>query len=118
MATVSDVHKAISQRAADIANRMLAQDDMLSNYFKGDVFMESAANSARRNSSELGIGVRYEQILDFPGRNVNESLEDRLTYVGQQALNQAVVEMGPEFVGLIVGEAKEGKDYFRHFKKE
>jgi hypothetical protein len=128
--TVDQVHLAILQDAAHEANRrweeMFGIDDIApTNIGPGQRF-NAAARAARGRAWARGEVFRADPIQSTKGGlclSVNESVtltmtpEDiqELHRVGRDAIQWSLVKNKDKFMGLIVGEAKQGRDYFARF---
>lgn len=92
---IKDVHAEISEEAASIANANVRELGILPFGVYG-IF-----DPARRK-----LGLVINEFIDDP------ELLDQLHEVGRDALRQALVERPDLTVGLIVGSAKNGHNYF------
>lgn len=119
MLSAGEVHKEISELAAEKANRLVEADPILSAHIVGlsNIFHSTADYSRYRNSVEAGISISYEQDRVDSFDNAAE-LHPRLQAIGRRATTAAVHDSAGSIVALIVGEAREGNDYFeKHFKE-
>jgi hypothetical protein len=96
---VEDVHYELSRRAADIANRNLAVDPRIPPQFI-NIFIP---DGHRR------IGLTFAEGMTL----LDDSTLGAVQEIGRRAVKQALAENPDLFVGVILGEARKGRNYFR-----
>lgn len=104
--TIDQIHKEISEAAAKIANedQRIGQVDPT---LEGSVFREASGRSTRGGLAiELMPGL--EMIL-------NEQQLETLHQIGKEAMHSAIMQNEDLFVGAILGELREGRNYFNRF---
>lgn len=108
--SVNEVHRIISAAAADIANQDPRKDPRFS-------FQAAAEQSEVTQEGTHGLTIEWD-----PGQyHLSYPLEERervsriMTEVGTDAIRQAIHVNQELFVGVIVGEARQGRDYFENF---
>jgi hypothetical protein len=102
--TVSEVHEHICDTAVEIANRMV-DDPEFPRKWRGTVFM----NGAPYNDGKLVLEITDE----FQG--APEKVKKRWRQIAVQAVQSAIVQHQELFAGLILGEAKQGRNYFHNW---
>lgn len=122
--SVDQVHDTILETAARIANRMYVelQDVGYINYAPGERFNveRRAARGGmvsgqvfrpdRGRSEKSGLCLSLDESI-VQGRTEEEIIE--LHEIGKAAIIEAITRWHPDlFAGLIVGEARQGRNYF------
>jgi hypothetical protein len=101
-ATVSEVHEFICDTAVEVANGKASQDTRLPKKWRGPVFM----NSSPYNQGALVLEIVEEYQLAPPqARKIYQE-------IAKQSVQEALVRHKKLFVGLILGSAKSGRNYF------
>lgn len=100
--SVAEIHYLISEDAAWIANQLIYEDRYIPKKWKGYVFMNASPYSQDGLTIEVAGGYQ-----GAPAR-----VKSRYQKHGKLAIQQAIVKNKNEFVGLILGEAKAGRNYF------
>ena len=101
------VHLAILKDAADIGNMRVA--DRASEFpqlVAGGAFVPAPLKS-RRGGLALGLRSGLEHL---PPDQIK-----KLHQIGVQAVRESLMKNQREFVGLILGEARRGRNYFQRF---
>lgn len=123
--TLETIHASILKDAADIANKEIAKVGLESppptyvapgTRFRPNRPRGWAAGQIYRpdqRASKLGglcltIDPKWTQ-------NAPPEVVARLHQIGKAAIHQAIVQQGPLFIGLILGEMRQGKNYFDRF---
>lgn len=108
--SVNEVHRIISAAAADLANQDARKDPRFS-------FVASAEQSEKVQEGYYGLSIEWD-----PGRiHLTFSQADRervqqvMEEVGRDAIHAAIHANQELFVGVILGEARQGRDYFELF---
>jgi hypothetical protein len=120
------VHLAILQDAADIANRRVREvfadlapkptfyrpgrfnpETRGKRPFYGDIFRADPAQSEKGGMC-LSMDPKLVETLD-------DDMLVELHRIGKGAIRDAISKNGSLFVGLMVGEAREGRNYFDRF---
>jgi hypothetical protein len=118
---VEYVQHIILLDAAAIANRLAAQEEDISQsgfeptedrtgFVSGELFRADPIQS-RKGGLTLSIDPF---IFDL----YSAKMKLRLREIGKQAIKEALVNNQEQFVGLILGEAREGRNYFDRFVVE
>lgn len=103
--SVEAAHKEILVRAAQIAN----EDPRLP--FQGSPFRE-----AEIKSNKGGLCLDYDEALVILSPEEDrEAIQEVMKRIGTDAILQALAEKKDLFVGLILGEARKGRNYFDRF---
>lgn len=128
--TVEEVHQTILETAASIANRALIEqnDPSRQSYLPGERFNVDARRERGGltsgqifradpvQSTRGGLCLSLDE-LTTKGKTKQEVLE--LHAIGIAAIHEAITRWHPDlFAGLILGEAKEGRNYFDRFNDE
>jgi hypothetical protein len=106
MEKVEDVHREILRDAAAIANQKLTTDVNFSTTLMGEVFRP---DPIRSNKGGLCLSLE-EQV-----RSLDPEQIQVLHQIGAQAIRQALLRNKEKFVGLILGDARQGRNYFDRF---
>lgn len=123
--TLKTIHASILRDAADIANKQIAEKGLeppppafvaAGTRFRPGRPRGWAAGQIYRpdqDASKLGglcltIDPRWTQ-------NAPPEVVAYLHAIGKAAIHQAIVQRGPLFVGLILGEMRRGHNYFDRF---
>lgn len=101
------VHLAILKDAAEYANVMAVQDQRLPEIVAGGPF-NAAPLRSRRGGLALGLSAGYERMAPEKLRILHE--------IGGHAIKKSILKNQREFVGLILGFAREGANYFDRFQ--
>ncbi len=108
--TIEGIHKVILRTAAGIANRDIVNHPELAEFQvggTGEVFFE-ATNRSTGGGLALGIEPGFLQ--------ADPKKVTKLRQVGLSAIKQAIRQHPDLFGSLILGEAKQGRNYFDRFK--
>lgn len=110
---VSDFHQTITHDAVEIAN---AHPD------RHPQFYFTPASTAAEKTIRGVDGIAMEWDREGGLRNFEESerqeITARMERIAQQAVQQSLQDNADLFVGVILGEARKGRNYFDHFVKE
>lgn len=101
------VQHMILFEAADIANRRFSLE--YPSLITGEVFRADPVRSERG-----GMCLSIDQML-ISTMTKDEIAE--LHHIGTQSVREALVTMQKQFIGLILGEARRGRNYFDDFIK-
>jgi hypothetical protein len=115
---VEYVQHMILLDAADIANRKAAQehgiekggfepDEAKTSFVNGELFRADPVQSRKG-----GLALSIDPVV-FD--SYNAKMKSRLREIGKEAIKEALVNNQEQFVGLILGEAREGRNYFDRF---
>lgn len=99
---VLDLHMQISTRAAEIANNELSKRGIIESVFRADP----------RRSQRGGLTLSVDEMK---WDSLSKRKQKEYRGIGKRAMHEAIVEFKDEFVGLIIGDAREGKNYFERF---
>lgn len=116
------VHLAILKDAADIANQRYAEEFDVANIG----WRRGRFDPKMRKALVSGILFRPDEVQSQKGglclsidEGVAQSLDpeerERVREIGKKAIKQALVKNQSAFVGLILGEARQGRNYFDRF---
>ncbi len=111
---VNEVHNEICVRAAEIAN---ADELKHKDFF----FHPLAVASSRTRPGIDGFMLEWDP---DHGTLQQYSLEDQqwiqyhMDSIGREAIQKAIQEKAHLLVGLILGEARQGRNYFDHFQTD
>lgn len=101
------VHLAILKDAAEIANVMAVEDDRLPEIVAGGPFNPAPLRS-RRGGLALALTPGTERMAPEKLAVLRE--------VGVAAVHRSLMKNQREFVGLVLGHAKHGVNYFDRFR--
>lgn len=115
---VEYVQHLILLEAADLANRKAAQeqgieksgfepDETRTQFVNGELFRADPVQS-RKGGLALSIDP-------FVFASFSRPMQARLREIGKESIKEALVNNQEQFVGLILGEAREGRSYFDRF---
>lgn len=117
LTTVAEAHETILLLAADIANRMLKERDDLPRAFRVDPnpFRPVPPREQKGTLSLMAdTGGDPNQLPAAERRQIQKITQE----IGTAAIKQAILDNRDLFVGLIVGSAKRGRNYFDYFEDE
>jgi hypothetical protein len=100
--TVAEVHEMIMDLAMEIANAAIANDDRIARKYRGPALM----NATGYNDGKLVLEIT-DEYQTAPDKVKSIYREHAL-----QAVQRAIVHSKEAFAGLILGEAKVGRNYF------
>lgn len=107
--SVDEIHEIICQSAAALASKRAEDDPRVQEAFpglSGQIFHE-----ATRRSHSGGLAIAFQEGLELgPPEGVA-----RLRQIAADAIRESLIRNQDLFVGLIVGQARHGTDYFRRF---
>lgn len=101
------VHLAILKDAADIANERAVADSRLPEVVSGQIFRPAPLRS-RRGGLALSLTAGFERLPPAKLRLLHE--------IGSQGVRESILKNKREFVGLILGHARQGVNYFDRYK--
>lgn len=104
--TVEEIHEHILDTAVEIANG-LTFDRRIPRKWQGPVFM----NGAPYNDGRLVLEI-VEEYQFAPG-----NIKAFYRQVALQAIQRAIIQHQTLFTGLILGEAKAGRNYFERWEQ-
>lgn len=102
--TVADAHRSICEAAAEIAN----QDPALAQLVAYPVNVWREASHGKGG----GLSISYDEAL-MHGRD--DEWKAEMAAIGRRAIRQALAQNANVLVGLILGEARHGRNYFHGF---
>lgn len=105
MATIEGIHRTISARAARLANRLAVERGLVE--AGASPFFESTHRVNGRS-----ISLAYDEVF-LVGRDA--AWVKAMNDVGVEAARAAVVTHSDLVGGLIVGTARQGRNYFKEF---
>lgn len=105
---IEEIHYIILADAADMANIEVGREPGFER-FSGQIFH---ADPAERPNGKGGLALVLD---DIATRSLNRRQIARLHEIGREAIRKAIVQNKEGFVGLIIGDAREGRDYFERF---
>ncbi len=100
--SVAEIHETICDTAVEIANTAIGQDMSLAKKWRGGALM----NGAPYNEGRLVLSI-VEEYQSAP-----EKVKYKYRLHGNQGLQRAILQHKDLFVGLILGEARQGRNYF------
>jgi hypothetical protein len=101
--SIREIHNEISDHAANVANAMMVQHPVVPNQFLG-VF------SGAKDGS---LSVVFDESM----LRLDQEVVDALHEIGMNAIKQALIDRPDLFVGAVLGEARNGLNYFdRHHR--
>jgi UDP-N-acetyl-D-mannosaminuronate dehydrogenase len=115
---VEEVHHIILIDAAEIANRMAAQEQGIEkagivptedrmSFVSGEIFRPDPGRSRKGG---LCLSIDPFVFDAYP-----EPMQTRLREIGREAMKEALVKNQFQLVGLMLGEARQGRNYFDRF---
>lgn len=109
-AAVNYVHNLIVGRAAEIANVDPDKHPQFN-------FHPLAVASEATQSGIDGLCLEWDRERGLQRFSPDEQIGivNQMHSVAQRAVRQAILENREQFVGLILGEARLGRNYFEHF---
>ena len=112
------VQHMILIEAAEVANRKAAQEQDIekggfvptedrTGFVSGEIFRPDPVQSRKG-----GLCLSIDPIVfdAYP-----KTMQARLREIGREAMKEALVNNQEQFVGLILGEARQGRNYFDRF---
>jgi hypothetical protein len=101
-AVIKDIHENICDTAVKIANNELANDTRVPKNFRGPAFRNGSPN----NDGRL--------VLELTDEYTSATERTKRVYrkVAHQSLIKAISQHRDLFAGMILGEAKAGRNYF------
>ena len=123
---VNEVHHHILFTAADIANRRFKELDFISPSSNQTNLFETIDKELAKRGTMLTDIYRADPIQSEKGglclsidpkvyETIPTELRDDVHRIGREAIKQALIENQKQFVGLILGEARQGRNYFDRF---
>jgi len=106
--SVAEVHQLLSRHAAEIAN----QDPRLSQLVDHPHGVWREASVKSEVVPGRGLCIEYDEAL-MEGRN--DAWKEAMAQIGRDAMQRALVANASVFVGLSIGEGREGRNYWRMF---
>lgn len=109
--SVNDFHQYITDQAVELANRDPEKDPNYS-------FTNASTASQKTQAGTDGLSMEWDKegaLYRLPAEQQQELVE-RMQRVGRRAVQQALQENWDLFVGVILGEARAGRDYFSRFR--
>lgn len=109
--TVSDFHQTISHDAVELANKHPDKHPQFN-------FTATPTNSDQTQKGVDGISMEW----DREGGLANFSPEERrqitetMERIANEAVRQSLIDNQDLFVGVILGEARQGRNYFDSFR--
>jgi hypothetical protein len=103
------VHLAILKDAAEAASTRAVADPRLPEIVSGQVYRPAPLRS-RRGGLALSLISGLERLPPAKIRILHE--------IGRQGVRESILKNRREFVGLILGHAREGVNYFDRYKYE
>ncbi len=115
--TIDETHRTILKTAADIANMaLIGQSYVPGQKVRGAKMSGRIFRADPIVSEKGGLCLSLDESVT-QGKSTEEILE--LHYIGREAVKEAITQWHPDlFAGLILGSAKQGKNYFDRFEKE
>ena len=105
--TVEEIHEFICDTAVELANGQIAADTRIPKKFKGSVFQ----NGAPYNEGRLTLDISEEFW------SATDRVKDIYREIAVRAIQSAILQHNNLFVGLILGEAKAGRNYFNSWEQ-
>lgn len=105
---VQEIHHIILGEAADIANREISIEPGFELY-QGEIFRPDPV------TRDDGLGGLALVLDDSVTKTLNPGQIRRLHEIGRDSVRQALLQNREGFVGLIVGHARKGENYFDRF---
>lgn len=97
---LDEAHEVILNKAAELANREV-KTQFAFHKIEGDLFKPHTYTKGK-------LSLQY----DLHESQYTEDEKNRLEQIAVNAVHQALLEEKKTFAGLIVGQAREGKNYF------
>jgi hypothetical protein len=111
LSTRADAHYALNLRAAAIAN-----SDTRLQEFEFSIFPQVQASATSNMFQPIlgdGLGLQFDEAwLENPLLRDKTEFIEQMREIAVDAVRQALVEEKDLFVGLILGEARKGRNYF------
>lgn len=108
--TVNEIHRIISDVAASIANQDVRKDPRFT-------FTGASYQSKQVEEGMEGLCIEWDPSqahLEFePGDR--DQVQQVMSEIGHDAIIAAVHANQELFVGVMLGEARQGRDYFKNF---
>lgn len=107
-ARVREVHRKINRDAADIANH----DERLAGLLPG--LEGSVFHEATELSNRGGLAISFMEGLEYADPETIQTLRE----IGREAVKASILRNQDLFIGLMLGEARQGRNYFTRFEDE
>lgn len=104
--SVAEVHHRICDDAIEIANRKVAALD-IPRKWQGQVF----ENMSDYSNGNLALGIRPEY------QGAPDRIRKQYLPIARQAVQQAIANNSNVWAGAILGEAKQGRNYFDRWQQ-
>jgi hypothetical protein len=105
LTTVEDVHEKIGDTAVRYANDVIAQNARIAKKYR----VPALRNGVPYNDGRLVLEIASEY------QGVPEGIKIHYRLAATEGLAKAIQEHSDLFVGSILGEAKEGRNYFNRW---
>lgn len=113
---VDDAHQVILEEAARIANQNLANSMTLADGRGEPLAVGQVYRADPLVSERGGLCLSMDEMVTKGRRNDQILL---LHEIGRNAIREAIVSKYPElFAGIIIGEMKQGRNYFARFQEQ
>src|ERR1051325_2036708 len=99
---VAEVHDIISDTAVDIARDIVAEDSRIPPKWKGPVFR----NGSPYNDGRLVLEITEEY------QGASDKIKKYYRQAANLAIRRSIIYHQTLFVGMILGEARVGRNYF------
>ena len=109
--TVSDFHQTIAHDAADLANQHPDKHPQFN-------FTATPTNSDKTERGVDGISMEWDReggLRNFDPVERQE-ITARMEQIARDAVRQSLIDNQDLFVGVILGEARQGRNYFDNFR--
>lgn len=114
ISTLPLIHSEISHLAANKANRDTRLKDWLPEGLDASPVFRSASDSREGGGFSLSI---HEAILSHPdlgpGTLQRDAFVTAMNQIATEAVKNAIVEKGRLFAGALIGEGRQGRNYFK-----
>jgi hypothetical protein len=105
--TVEEIHERICEDASWLANDAISKDDRIPYKWGGYVIQ----NMSPYNDGQLSLAISDEY------RDANPKIKKLYREHATEGLRKAIVKNQELFVGMIFGEAREGRNYFNRWQQ-
>jgi hypothetical protein len=105
--TVEEIHERICEDASWLANELIAEDKRIPRKWQGYVIR----NDSPYNHGRLSLAISDEY------RDADPKIKKLYREHATEGLRKAIVKNQELFVGMIFGEAREGRNYFKRWQQ-
>ncbi len=110
--TSEEAHSEICEHAASLANRWLDEDPRIPNRWKGRI-LENASPYTTERVQAGNLSLRITEAY----QSAPEGIRTKYRQYATRAIRQALADKQELWVGVILGEARLGRNYFHRWSQ-